>query len=87
MQSKGKNQPDLHILTDKVTMKFTPKFTDHDHVSKSVIVEPTADTKSSGLFSWFAGRSAISQSNSLANSMVETGPEGSAISDPSAGGS
>ena len=26
MLSKAKNQPDLHILTDKVSMKFTPSF-------------------------------------------------------------
>ena len=41
MQSKGKNQPDLHILTDKVSMKFSPAFYGEDKASKSVIVTPT----------------------------------------------
>ena len=73
MLSKGKNQPDLHILTDKVSMKFTPSFYGDDTASKSAIIAPT-EAKNSGIFSWFSAKSTTSQTNSLANSMIETTP-------------
>lgn len=66
MQSKSNHQPELHILTDKVMMKFTPKFWDQQAVSKSTLEQPV-DAQTTGLLSWLRGKS---QNNSMNNSMT-----------------
>lgn len=60
MQTKAKNSTDLHILTEKVSMKFYPKLRDSKPKSKSTIEAPS-QSRVSGLLSWFGNRSTQSE--------------------------